>query len=54
MNPVMVSGLLGQWVGIACIITGIVYEVRTKAHWGYVLVTGGSLIFAVATKLLGF
>jgi len=54
MNLVLVSGLLGQWVGTACIIAGLIYEVKYKAGLGYVLITAGSLIFAIATKLVGF
>jgi len=54
MTPIMMSGLLGQWIGIVCIIGGIIYEKKYQAHWGFVFISAGSLIFALGTKLLGF
>ena len=54
MSLAQISGLLGQWVGVVCVLSGLVYEVKKKAHWGFVLITAGSLIFALGTKLVGF
>ena len=54
MNPIMVAGLMGQWIGIVCILGGIVYEKKYQAHWGFVAITAGALCFALGTKLLGF
>lgn len=48
------SAMIGQWVGVVVIITGIFYEKKYKAHWGFVFITAGSLVFALGTKLLGF
>jgi len=68
MSPLMISGLLGQWVGaIACMIGiavclhGIRIEKKYKAERGFVWITMGALligiasfVFAISTKLLGF
>ena len=54
MTLLMISGMLGQWVGAIAVVIGIAYEKKYKAHWGFVLITAGSLIYAISTKLLGF
>ena len=68
MSPLMISGLLGQWVGaIACMIGivvclyGIKIEKKYQAQRGFVWITMGALligvasfVFAIGTKLLGF
>jgi len=54
MSLIQISALMGQWIGIGCVIFGIFFEKKYKAHWGFVAITTGSLIFAIATKMLGF
>lgn len=54
MPVIQISGLCGQWAGIIAIAIGIYYEKKYHAHWGFVLLTAGSLCFAIGTKLLGF
>jgi len=54
MSAMQLSGMLGQWVGAIAIVIGIIYEKKTHAHWGFVLITAGSLCYALGTKLLGF
>lgn len=48
------SGLVGQWVGMIAVVIGIVIEIQLGAHLGFVLITAGALVYAVATKLLNF
>lgn len=40
-----------QLLSIVVVSIGIAYEVVTGAHLGYVLVTGGALVFAISTKV---
>lgn len=68
MTPQMVSGLLGQWLGIIIFVAaiyfcyrGIEIEKKYKAEKGFVYITIGGvllglggIIFAIGTKLLGF
>jgi len=54
MTPMMISALCGQWIGIVCVVVGVIYEKKYHAHWGFVLITVGSLIYAIGTKMLGF
>jgi len=54
MSPIVISGMLGQWIGVGCIVFGLVYEKKYKAHWGFVAITAGSMIFALATKIIGW
>lgn len=54
MSAIQISGLCGQWVGAIAIIIGLIYEKKYHAHWGFVLITAGSLVFALGTKFLGF
>lgn len=44
-------GNLGQWTAMVVVTFGICIELRYKANLGFVLITVGSLIFAVATKV---
>jgi len=68
MTPQMVSGLMGQWIGIIIFVAatyfcyeGIKIEKKYKADKGFVYVTiggvllgVGGIIFSIGTKLLGF
>lgn len=54
MDIIQTSGMMGQWIGVIAIIMGIGLEIKYKAHIGFILVTAGSLVFAIATKFVGF
>ena len=45
-------GMIGQWLGMLAIVIGIIYEIHTGAHFGYILITIGGFIYAVATKIV--
>jgi len=40
-----------QLLAIAAVAIGITFEFMTGAHLGYVLITGGALVFAISTKI---
>lgn len=42
---------LVQLTSIIAVSAGITFEIMTGAHVGYVLVTGGALVFAISTKI---
>lgn len=42
-----------QLAGMIAVIAGIIYEVITKAHIGFFMITSGSLVFAIGTKIRG-
>ena len=42
-----------QVVGIIAVVVGIIYEIITKAHIGFFMITAGSLVFAIGTKIKG-
>lgn len=44
-------GIYGQWLAVFMVTAGIGIEVGYGAHIGFVLITAGSLIFALATKI---
>lgn len=44
-------GEIGQWAGMAASIAGLVIEIVTKADVGYAIITSGSLLWAIATKV---
>jgi len=44
-------GELGQWVGMAAAVAGLIVEIIGKADVGYAILTGGSLAWAVFTKV---
>ena len=48
------SGLIGQWIGMITVMCGIFIEIGMGAHIGFIAITAGSLVFAVATKLVKF
>ena len=51
MNVSKLIGSVGQWVACCATSFGIVIELTQHAHIGWVCITAGSLIFAVATKI---
>jgi len=42
-----------QFAGMIAVVAGIIYEIITKAHIGFFLITAGSLVFAIGTKIKG-
>lgn len=42
---------LGQWLAALIVAAGIGIELAMEAHIGFVVITGGSLVFAIATKI---
>lgn len=54
MSAIQIAGLCGQWIGAAAVVIGIYHERKYHAHWGFVLMTAGGLIWGMGTKLLGF
>lgn len=44
-------GEVGQWVGMAASVAGLVVEIATGADIGYAVLTCGSLVWAVGTKV---
>ena len=44
-------GGFGQWLSLIAVVIGIAIEIHYKAHIGFVVVTSGSLGFAVFTKI---
>jgi uncharacterized protein (DUF983 family) len=43
-----------QIVCISAVSVGLWIEVTYQADWGYILITGGSLVFAISVKLAKF
>lgn len=44
-------GSVGQWAAAGLSFAGIIIEVETGAPIGYIIITTGAVIFAVATKI---
>lgn len=44
-------GIYGQWLSILMVTFGIGVEVAYGAHLGFVLITAGGVILALATKI---
>ncbi|MDI6814958.1 MAG: hypothetical protein QMC90_02595, partial [Dehalococcoidales bacterium] len=44
-------GVAGQWFGGLLCLAGIIIEIILRAEVGYILITSGAVIFAIATKL---
>jgi len=44
-------GIAGQWLACALVASGIGIEVGMGADLGFVLITAGSIAFAISTKL---
>ena len=42
-----------QILTIIMVVAGIAFEVKTGAHLGFVLISGGALVFAISTKIKG-
>ena len=43
-------GICGQWLAVFVVTAGIGIEIGYGAHLGFVLITAGSVILALATK----
>ena len=46
-----ILGVIGQWVALCVLGAGIAIEIRYRADIGFMSITIGSLLFAVATKI---
>ncbi len=46
-------GIIGQYSALIMVAFGILYEIVTGAHIGYITVTTGALLVAVFTKIRG-
>lgn len=44
-------GIIGQWLTVVTVSAGIIIELVTRAHWGFCVITAGSLVGLVATKV---
>jgi hypothetical protein len=44
-------GEIGQWLGMAVSISGLTIEIIAKADIGWALLTFGSLVWAIGTKV---
>lgn len=44
-------GIIGQWLAVFVVTFGIGIEVGYGAHLGFVFITAGGVILAVATKV---
>lgn len=44
-------GGLGQWIAGGLCLAGILIEVSYRAHAGFILITLGSVMFAIFTKV---
>ena len=51
MNDREAVGIVGQWVGMLCCVAGLLGEVVLGGEWYLVLITAGSLLWGVATKV---
>ena len=51
MDARYLIGTIGQWCAFFTVLGGIIVELVLRAHLGWALITGGSLIFAGATKI---
>jgi hypothetical protein len=51
MKTLFFIGSLGQWIGGIVSAFGIGYEWASGADLGYVLITAGSVLFAIFTKV---
>ena len=50
-NAVTIIGNAGQWAACVAISAGIFIEILYHADIGYIAITGGSLLFAIFTKV---
>lgn len=46
-------GIWGQWIGMSAVLVGIGIEFSYGAHIGFICITVGSLVWAIATKIRG-
>lgn len=47
-------GNFGQWVAAFFLLGGILVEISYRAHAGFILITLGSAMFAIFTKIKYF
>jgi len=46
-----ILGVIGQWVSLFALSVGIAIEIRYRADFGFMAITVGAILFAVATKV---
>ena len=46
-----ILGVIGQWAALCALSVGIVIEIRYRADFGFMSITVGAILFAVATKV---
>jgi len=51
MKNLILIGSFGQWLGGIVSAFGIGFEIASGADIGYVLITAGSVLFAIFTKV---
>ena len=44
-------GILGQWVGMLLCAIGVTAEIALGGDWYFAVITAGSIVWAVATKI---
>ena len=44
-------GIIGQWLACLLVTAGIIVEVAYGAHVGFVFITAGGVVLALATKI---
>lgn len=44
-------GEIGQWIGMVATVGGLIVEAITGAGYGFVILTAGSLTWAIFTKV---
>ena len=45
-----IIGSLGQWAGLLAISVGVAIELRLGADIGFLIITAGTAVYAIATK----
>jgi len=46
-----ILGVIGQWVSLFALSVGIGIEIKYEADFGFMAITVGAILFAVATKI---
>lgn len=44
-------GWIGQWLGLTIVLGGIVYEIHSGAHIGWIVLTVGAWVYTLGTKI---
>ena len=46
-----IFGVIGQWAALCALSAGIAIEIKYEADLGFMAITVGAILFAVATKV---